>query len=73
MKDKAGAYNEWNFPAIGDGNLDFPRLFETLKKADYKGPISVEIEFTSAGPANLEEVNNSVVKSYNYLSTIIGS
>ncbi|MDF2857696.1 MAG: sugar phosphate isomerase/epimerase [Neobacillus sp.] len=73
LKDKAGANNEWNFPAIGDGNLDFSQLFETLKKANYKGPISVEIEFTAAGPANLEEVNNSVVKSYNYLSTIIDS
>ncbi|WP_409304090.1 sugar phosphate isomerase/epimerase family protein [Peribacillus sp. SCS-155] len=72
LKDKLGVNNEWNFPAIGDGNLDFGRIFATLKKGNYKGPISIEVEFTPAGPANLEEVNDSVQRSFNYLSRIIG-
>ncbi|WP_462410763.1 sugar phosphate isomerase/epimerase family protein [Neobacillus sp. Marseille-QA0830] len=72
LKDKLGAYHEWNFPAIGEGSLDFQRIFSTLKKADYQGPISVEIEFTPAGPANLEEVNDSVKKSFRYLSKLLG-
>jgi len=72
LKDKRGFFNEWNFPAIGDGNLDFPKIFGMLKKANYKGPISVEIEFTPLGPANLDEVNQSVIRSFNYLSKIIG-
>lgn len=72
LKDKLGAYNEWNFPAIGDGDLDFQRIFTALRKADYKGPISVETEFTPAGPANLAEVNESVKRSYSYLSRLIG-
>ncbi len=72
LKDKLGSYNEWNFPAIGDGDLDFSKIFKILKKATYKGPISVEIEFTPSGPANLEEVNHCVSKSYSYLSKLIG-
>ncbi|MGV3488579.1 MAG: sugar phosphate isomerase/epimerase family protein [Tuberibacillus sp.] len=72
LKDKLGAFNEWNFPAIGDGDLDFAKLFETLKKAKYKGPISVEIEFTPSGPKDLEEVNRSVQKSFDYLTKILG-
>lgn len=71
LKDKLGAFNEWNFPAIGDGVLDFRRIFETLKKGYYQGPISVEIEFTPSGPANLEEVNDAVQKSFDYLSGIL--
>ncbi|WP_057762216.1 sugar phosphate isomerase/epimerase family protein [Cytobacillus praedii] len=71
LKDKRGAYNEWNFPAIGDGELDFRKIFAILKKADYKGPISVEIEFTPAGPADLEEVNEAVKRSYTYLSRLL--
>lgn len=71
LKDKLGAYNEWNFPAIGDGELDFSRLFKTLTRADYKGPISVEIEFTPAGPANLNEVNEAVKRSFNYLTRLL--
>ncbi|PLR99273.1 sugar phosphate isomerase/epimerase family protein [Bacillus sp. T33-2] len=72
LKDKLGVYNEWNFPAIGDGELDFHRIFGTLKKFNFKGPISVEVEFTPSGPANLEEVNDSVKRSFSYLSKIIG-
>jgi L-ribulose-5-phosphate 3-epimerase len=72
LKDKLGAYNEWDFPAIGDGDLDFRRIFGILKKANYKNPISVEIEFTPKGPANLEEVNRCVKRSFNYLSKILG-
>lgn len=71
LKDKLGPYHEWNFPAIGDGELDFPRILSILKKAEYRGPISVEIEFTSLGPENLEEVNDAVKRSYRYLSSII--
>ncbi|MBO0961735.1 sugar phosphate isomerase/epimerase [Neobacillus sp. MM2021_6] len=72
LKDKLGPYNEWNFPAIGDGNLNFSKIFGTLRKANYKGPISVEIEFTPSGPANLDEVNQSVKRSFSYLSKLIG-
>ncbi|WP_226037809.1 sugar phosphate isomerase/epimerase family protein [Aquibacillus saliphilus] len=67
LKDKLGPFNEWNFPAIGDGELDYGKLFKTLEKANYKGPISVEVEFTPKGPADLDEVNNSVKRSFNYL------
>ncbi|GEL77665.1 sugar phosphate isomerase/epimerase family protein [Tenuibacillus multivorans] len=71
LKDKLGKNNEWYFPAIGDGNIDFKKLFNILKKADYDGPISVEIEFTPDGPKNLEEVNGCVKRSFNYLSQIL--
>lgn len=70
LKDKLGATNEWNFPAIGDGNVDFRRIFSILKKGNFSGPISVEIEFTPAGPANLEEVNESVSRSFQYLKKL---
>lgn len=71
LKDKLGADNEWNFPAIGDGDVDFHRIFTILEEGKYKGPISVEIEFTPSGPADLEEVNHFVKRSFNYLSTIL--
>ncbi len=72
LKDKLGPNNEWNFPAIGDGDVDFTRIFQTLTNANFKGPISVEIEFTPSGPANLNEVDDSVRKSFEYLSRLIG-
>ncbi|GIN61849.1 hypothetical protein J27TS8_18420 [Robertmurraya siralis] len=71
LKDKLGANQEWNFPAIGDGNINFLRIFQILERANYKGPISVEIEFTPEGPSGLDVVNDSVQRSFHYLSTIL--
>lgn len=71
LKDKLGNHQEWNFPAIGEGYIDFQRIFQILKQADYKGPISVEIEFTPKGPGSLKEVNEAVKRSYNYLANLL--
>lgn len=70
IKDKAGQRTEWNFPALGEGYVDFPAILSVLDKADNHSPLSIEIEFTSAGPANLEEVNEAVRKSGVYLEKL---
>jgi len=70
LKDKIGAFEEWNFPAIGDGEIDFARVFSILQKRNYQGPISVELEFTPKGPESLQEVNDAVMKSYQYLEKL---
>ena len=68
LKDKAGADNEWNFPALGEGHVDFPTIFKLLEGND--APASIEIEFTSKGPGSLEEVDEAVKKSGAYLRRI---
>lgn len=68
LKDKAGKYNEWNFPAIGEGELD---LLMVLRKLEEKGnhcPLSIEIEFTEKGPQDLSEVHKAVSSSFKYLA-----
>ena len=67
LKDKAGERTEWNFPALGGGYVDFPRIFDLLKQKDNNCPFSVEIEFTKEGPGNLEEINRAVKTSADYL------
>lgn len=67
VKDKAGAANEWNFPALGEGYVNFPRLFEKLARAGNSAPLSVEIEFTKDGAGSLEAVNRAVSVSARYL------
>lgn len=69
-KDKAGAKDAWNFPALGEGYIDFPTLFATLDAADNAAPVSIEIEFTSAGPSSLEEVNRAILRSRDYLLSL---
>lgn len=67
LKDKAGERTEWNFPALGKGYVNFPMIFDMLKKANNNCPFSVEIEFTQAGPRDLNEVNQAVQDSAEYL------
>lgn len=67
LKDKAGAPEEWNFPALGEGEVDFPCIFEALQKAGNESPFSVEIEFTQAGPADVAEVDRAMRVSSEYL------
>lgn len=67
IKDKAGPEKEWNFPTLGKGRIDFPGIFNKLSKKHNNCPLSIEIEFTSKGPKNLEEINEAVRESAEYL------
>ena len=67
LKDKAGARNAWDFPALGKGYVDFETIFAKLKAANNNSPFSVEIEFTQAGPKDLAEINTAVQDSAAYL------
>jgi len=65
LKDNgSGKAKDWNFPALGDGVLDFEKIFELLKYFD--GPGSVEIEFDGK-EYSLEEINEAVKKSFDFL------
>ena len=70
IKDKAGEQPEWNFPALGRGSIDFPRILQLLEQAGNNCPLSIEIEFTKDGPHDLAEVNQAVRDSYEYLVSL---
>jgi L-ribulose-5-phosphate 3-epimerase len=46
LKDKRGGKGVADFPPLGDGDIDIPRILRTLDAAGYAGPVSMEIEFT---------------------------
>jgi len=64
LKDKRGGYKVWDFPALGEGEVDFKVIFEALK--EYEGPMSVEIEFDGKKHP-LKEVDEAVKTSYLFL------
>ena len=67
LKDTVGGKGVWNFPAIGDGSVDFGRVLEILRAAGYTGPYSVELEFTGEPWPPLADVNDSMRRSYEHL------
>lgn len=72
LKDKAGADDEWNFPAVGTGGIDFTRVLSNLE-ANRSAPLSIEVEFTSAGPSSLEEVHEAVQVSAANTRALLGA
>jgi len=49
FKDKIGGKGVFNFPPVGDGDLDMPRLLKIALDGGYRGPVSAEVEFDDAG------------------------
>ena len=67
LKEKAAGRKEWDFPALGKGYVPFPEVFKLLEDAGNDSPFSIEIEFTAAGPKDLDEINQAVLDSAAYL------
>ena len=67
LKDKGGERTVWDFPALGKGWIDFHMVFDKLEQAGNHCPFSIEIEFTQAGAKDLDEVNQAVRDSAEYL------
>jgi len=70
LKDTVGGKGVWNFPAIGDGTVDFERVLELLRTAGYTGPYSVELEFTGEPWPPLADVNESMRRSREHLQEL---
>jgi len=68
LKDTAGGFRNWNFPALGEGTVDFAKLFGIFQRANYAGPFTVEIEFQGEPWPPDEEVNRAMAVSYTYLN-----
>jgi len=67
IKDKLGKQDEWNFPAIGDGDIPFDIIFDELNKKKNSSPLMVEIEFTPKGVKDVKIVDDAVKRSFDYL------
>ncbi len=70
FKDKIGGAKVWNFPGIGEGELDFAAILQILRDEGYTGPTSVEIEFSGEPWPPLAEVDRSMKVSYETLSAL---
>jgi L-ribulose-5-phosphate 3-epimerase len=67
LKDTTGGKGNWNFPAIGSGTVDFARALQILRDGGYSGPFSVELEFQGEPWPPLQEVDEAMRRSYQYL------
>jgi len=71
LKDKRGGQGVYDFPPLGDGEIDFPMVFRTLWQSGYRGPLSLEIELQEGATA--AEEDGALVKTYHYLESILAA
>jgi L-ribulose-5-phosphate 3-epimerase len=67
LKDTPGGKGVWSFGTIGSGVVDFAGVLRILDEAGYTGPYSVELEFEGEPWPPLEEVDDAMRRSYEYL------
>jgi L-ribulose-5-phosphate 3-epimerase len=68
LKDSTGKLKDYNFPALGDGTIDFKKIL--LKLKDFRGPVSIEVELDGKNNS-LEEINTAILQSRNYIMKIM--
>jgi len=70
IKDTTGGYRTWNFPAIGQGRIDFQNLLGQFSAAGYSGPFSVGLEFQGEPYPTLSEINRAMKQSHEFLTAL---
>ncbi len=64
LKDKVGGKKVWNFPGVGEGEVNFGAVLQILREEGYTGPTSVEIEFSGEPWPPRAEVDRAMQVSY---------
>jgi len=73
LKDKVGINKDWNFPAIGQGDLELDKLVAFLDGKGKSVPLSLEIEFNAdftmrdKKEGDLEIADRAVADSFRFL------
>jgi inosose dehydratase len=70
LKDNRGGYEDWYFPALGDGgSIDFVRIREILDGVGFQGPYTIEIEGIGGEPEpGLEKRDERIARSVKHLA-----
>ena len=69
LKDSRGRFEDWYFPAVGDGGaVDFARVRQILDAAGFAGPYTIEIEGIGGEPEpGLEARQDRIARSVRHL------
>ena len=70
LKDTPGGYQEWTFPALGTGVVDFPEVFRMLEDRGFTGPFTMELEGTKGIERSEQQQLDYVADSFEYLRRI---
>lgn len=67
FKDHTGEFETWNFPALGQGKVNFPEILKILKEHHYNGPITIEFEGIKGVELSEAQIKEAIENSVKYL------
>lgn len=70
LKDSRRRHQDWYFPALGEGTIDFPSLFKVFDQAGFYGPFSLELEGIQGEERTYDLHHGRVERSLQYLRRI---
>jgi len=70
LKDTDGGFKSAQFPPLGEGVVQFERIFATLDAAGFDGPLTLELEGPLMRDLDVDGRHEAVVASMEYLRCI---
>ena len=70
IKDHRGGKGNWDFPPLGEGEVNFKKLAEIFRRVGYRGPYSLEIQFLGPGTTDPtpEFIDQGIAASYRFMA-----
>lgn len=73
LKDTPGGYRVRDFPALGEGCIDFAGLLRALHEARFTGPLTLEIEGAESQPRTREAIFDRFERSVAHIRRVAQS
>jgi sugar phosphate isomerase/epimerase len=70
LKDHTGQYKVWNFPALGQGVVDFPAVLKVLEEHHFTGPITMEVEGVKGVQMDEAQTKRYIADSVKYIQSL---
>jgi inosose dehydratase len=72
LKDHNGRYLAWNFPTLGRGVVDFPKILGILEEHRFRGPITLEVEGVQGIAMTEAQTKQYIADSVAYVRSLGG-
>jgi sugar phosphate isomerase/epimerase len=73
LKDYSGTGpQQWAFPTLGQGHVDFRGVFARLQKQGFSGPVTLEIEGVEGETLSEEQMQERVAESVRHARSFLG-
>ena len=70
LKDTDGGFKSPQFPVLGQGVVQFERIFATLERAGFTGPLTLELEGPLMRGLDAPARHQAVLECMEYLQSI---